>query len=170
MSKLTLKNVEMDNKKFDTKKEITFPDGHTLSIYKYFSFEKISKVFDSMTKMSEEAKAVRGVDLNKFQLLDFISLLLIEHFTDLKFSNNLRNKFKEYDLLLNSDYYPLILKGFDKAEIEKFYSYFTDKLQMAQTMISQGQEMKKQINEINSKKDTLFPQLEGAKNEQVATN
>ncbi|MEH7524968.1 hypothetical protein V7149_17060, partial [Bacillus sp. JJ1503] len=138
--------------------------------YKYFSFEKISKVFDSMTKMSEEAKAVRGVDLNKFQLLDFISLLLIEHFTDLKFSNNLRNKFKEYDLLLNSDYYPLILKGFDKVEIEKFYSYFTDKIQMAQTMLSQGKEMQEQINEINAKKNTLFPQSDGTKDEQVATN
>ncbi|MCI1590394.1 hypothetical protein [Heyndrickxia oleronia] len=170
MSKLTLKNITMDNKKFDEMKEITFPDGHTLNIYQRFSFAKINQVFESMTKISEESKAVRGVNLNKFELLDFLSLLLIEHFTDLKFSKNLRNKFDEYETLLNSDYYSLIIKAFDKKEIDKFYNYFSEKLQLAEKMIKQGENVKQQINEINNQKDELFAKSKDDLDEPKPTN
>jgi hypothetical protein len=174
MAKLNVNSIKKDNNKFNEKKTITFENGNTLNIDKYFSNEKIKELMNTIVQVNEKAKEYKMTEeINKYNFLDFVSLIMIEVFTELDFSKNVKTKIREYSQVFESDYYMPIIKGFEQKEVQKVFILMTEQMTIAQSLQSQMMDVKAQVNNINNNKQALFPEAypKGTnENEQKTTN
>ncbi|GJI61641.1 MULTISPECIES: hypothetical protein [Bacillus] len=156
--KLNLGLIEESVSKYDKKERVQLTDDVHVFIYPYFSPTRLTKMLTELITDQEEAKEA-GIKFEDINPVHWGHFSLIKEFTDLGIPNDIKNKVKWFVKLIDSEYFPMIIKSFPEESIEKLEKA----AKMMKMSLDKFSNMsKKEINEL------ILNRVEEIENEQEA--
>ncbi|MDW0355635.1 hypothetical protein [Bacillus velezensis] len=142
--KLNLGLIEESVSKYDKKERVQLTDDVHVYIYPYFSPTRLTKMLTELITDQEEAKEA-GIKFEDINPVHWGHFSLIKEFTDLGIPNDIKNKVKWFVKLIDSEYFPMIIKSFPEESIEKLEKA----VKMMKMSLDKFSNMsKKEINEL----------------------
>lgn len=173
-NKLTFQDILKESKKYDQFKKVTFKNGKWTEIYTNISNVKIQEMlnsFFSFINQLQRFRQIEGKQVNDSELLDFLNLHIVLHFTTLaiEIPEGIAEKVDLFEQIMKHDVLEECFESFEKSDIEKIYSRFYKLMEMTQDMIKNNEKyrtmFKEKIKEMDLENREIIEELYGIKEE-----
>lgn len=132
--KMTLNNLQsQSNREYKSRKLLI--DGYEVVIEPKFKPSKIQQLIQELIEKSEYAEQ-NGFIIN---VVDYMFILLLKHFTDIKFSDKYEKQIQMMQVLVDLNYFERIISEFDQSEIDKLTQIFQNNVDNISKLLDKNQ-------------------------------